>query len=302
MRTFLFAALTAACLILAAGIVEASDGPDDYSLGEASLASLLKVTFPEQGPTFGFLNVCQDVVTVEEYERLTGVHKRLGFGFFGGIQILGGGSAGHGHILGRKLEADFGDIWGAFGFGGGVDFSVMVMPIYTVNFGIGAAYHAGQTFDGNAWSDLVALPFYLGVRINLPLGGSMERWFDFQNPDIAAESHGMVPIPYIKAKAIGWFMKEIQIDGWAVEPGKQAVGGTEEYFRRGIYGGAYGGFGIEARFSALGFYAEVGFRYIWHPKLTLRFDELLTNGDFYEVTAEFGIVYYFGSGRIIKIS
>jgi hypothetical protein len=302
MRTFLFAALTAASLFLAAGVVEASDGPDDYFVGETSLASLFKV--PTPGPTFGFLNVCQDVVTVEEYERLTGVHKRLGFGFFGGVQILEGGSAGHGYIVSenRTLKADFGDIWSAMGFGGGIDFSVMVMPIYTVNFGVGAAYHVGQTFDGNTWDDLVALPFYLGVRINLPLGVSMERWFDFQNPDIAAESHGMVPIPYIKAKAIGWFMKEIQIDGWAVEPGKKAVGGKEEYFRRGIYGGAYGGFGIEARFSALGFYAEAGFRYIWHPKLTLRFDEMLTSGDFFEITLEFGIVYYFGSGRIIKIS
>ncbi len=248
-----------------------------------------------------FVRACQDVVTVEEYERLTGVHKRLGIGLWGGFGILGGGTAGSGTILTRKLEAGFSDIWASFGMQGGIDLSIMVMPLYVVNVGVGVNFHDGQSFDSCDWDGLSAVPIYLGVRFNLPLGVGFEHWLDFENPDLAAETNAIIPIPYVKFKAIAYYMKEVYVDGWVVEPGKAAVGGVEQFFRRGIYAGAYAGGGIELRLSSIGIYAEIGFRYVWHPKLTRRFDQMLTNGDFSEITAEFGAVYYFGSGRLIKV-
>jgi hypothetical protein len=258
------------------------------------------VDLPDVGSLEGLNPTLQDVVTVEEYERLTGVHKRLGFGPLAMGGILGGGTAGKGLILGRLLDVTYTDIWDPVGFGGGLDFSIMVMPLYTVNFGVGIFYRTGDSSGGNTWTDLQALPFYLGLRVNLPWGVSMDRWLDFENPDIAYGKL-FLPIPFIKIQAVGFFMNEVRVDGWAVEPGKASVGGDEEFFRRGIYGGFYGGGGFELRFENIGIVMEIGMRYIWHPKLTLRFDELLTNGDFFDIQTQASIVYYFGSGRLIKV-
>jgi hypothetical protein len=294
------------CLLLATGVAQADDDVRALDTERTTLGTLLsKPAVLPTGLREGFRAICQDVVTVEEYERLTGVHRRLGIGVFGGIGILTGGSAGHGTITGDKLQADFGDIWEAFGFGGGVDLAIMVMPLYTVHVGIGASYHAGATltdsYGQNTWDDLVAMPMYLAVRINLPLGVGPDKWFDFENPDIAAEKFGMILVPFVKLAGVGYLMREVYVDGWIVEPGKASVGGKEQYFRRGIYGGAYAGGGLEIRVGSIGVWGQAGFRYVWHPKLTLRFDELLTNGDFYDITLEFGITYYFGSGRLIKV-
>ncbi len=299
----LVAGILPVLIALAAGTCCAEVTDAESSAGDGAADRLLDLRpclLPSRPPE-GFLRARQDVVTVEEYEKLTGVHKRLGLGVWGGFNLLGGGDAGSGTILTRTLTAGYSDIWATFGLHGGVDLSIMVMPLYIVNIGVGVDFHDGQNFDDCDWDGLMAVPIYLGMRINLPIGVSLDHWLDFENPDLAAESNPIIPIPYVKIKGIAMYMKEVYVDGWVVEPGKAAVGGIEQFFRRGIYGAAYAGGGIELRMSSIGIYAEVGMKYVWTPKFTRRFDEFLTNGDFYEICAEFGAIYYFGSGNLIKV-
>jgi hypothetical protein len=175
LRRSILLACTAVTLFLFAQTAWADNSVEDTSDYQwKHLSSIFDTPVILDTPDFdaGFAPILQDVVTTEEYDRLTGVHNRIGFGLFGGIGLLSGGAAGHGTILGQVMDADYGDIWSIMGTSGGVDLTIMVMPIYTINVGIGALYHAGDSTGGNTWDPLVAIPFYLGMRINLPLGVS----------------------------------------------------------------------------------------------------------------------------------
>ncbi|MHC4598312.1 MAG: hypothetical protein ACYS47_04845 [Planctomycetota bacterium] len=246
--------------------------------------------------------VTQDVITEAEYDRLTGVRKRVGVSAFGLFAMMGPGGAGRlrvNYADTSTTSVDYEDLFTIEGMGGGVEVSLIVAPAYSVHLGGGFLYHQGKPFKNNSFTDLYRYPVYLGLRLNAPLALGFDRWLDFENPEYVA---GMLPFVKIKIQATWW--NRVEVSGNAL-PTYEA---SRDYFVQGLYPEIVGGGGIEFRFGPLAFFGEVSASFqVVNPRLSKYFAKDPTEpneiipGAAIEFTIGGGITYYFGSGRIFHV-
>jgi hypothetical protein len=249
-----------------------------------------------------FLPVTQDVITEAEYDRLTGVRKRVGVSVFGLFGLMGPGSAGRLRVNYSDTyttSVDYEDLFTIEGTSGGLEVSLIVAPAYSVHFGGGFLYHQGKPHKNNDFTDLYRYQCYLGLRLNAPLALGFDRWLDFENPEYVT---GMLPFIKIKIQAVWW--NRVEITGAALS----TTDSGRDYFVQGLYPEIVGGGGIEFRFGALAVFGEISASFqVINPRLSKYFsndpaspDEIIPGAP-YEFTIGGGITYYFGSGRIFHV-
>jgi hypothetical protein len=244
----------------------------------------------------------QDAITEDEYNRLTGVRKRVGFTLFGGFGLMGGSNAGRLRVNYSDTfttSAEYADLFDIEGYSGGAEVSLIVTPFYSVHFGGGVLHHKGGPYKGNDFTDLLRFPFYLGLRLNAPLALSFDRWLDFQNPEYVT---GLIPFAKVKLTGVWW--NRVEISGSAL-PSYES---SRDYFVQGLYPEIYGGGGVEFRIEAIAVWAEVGMAYqLFSPRLSKYFENDPTSEDPivpgvpFEFSFTAGLTYYFGSGRIFHV-
>jgi len=298
-RIALIAALVGSAAWFASGTAQADPGRTLTRF--LDLGPLLS---PEEHPfqSSPLLSVTQDVITEAEYNRLTGVRKRVGVSVFGLTGFQGGRDAGRFRTSYANMyttQVAFDDLFTIEGTGFGVEVSLIVAPCYSVHLGGGYLYHKGKPFENNTFSDLSRLPFYLALRLNAPLALSFDRWLDFENPEYIT---GM--IPFVKIKLQGTWWNRVELSGAAL-PFYES---SRDYFVQGLYPEGYIGGGVEFRVGPIAVFGEAGAYYqLVAPRLSKYFakdptspDEIIPGLPF-EFAFQAGITYYFGSGRIFHI-
>jgi hypothetical protein len=302
-RLVVGAALLAAAAILAPG-ASAEPGPAVSSLLDGPAFPALT---PQRWTIGSLLSCAQDTITEDEYNRLTGVRKRIGIGVWGMMGVLGGPDAGSLRLKYSDTSTSgvsYTDLFDPAGIGFGGEACLIVAPFYSVHFGGGYLYHQGKPYRGNDWSDLARIPFFIGLRFNAPLALEFDRWLDFENPEFV---NGLIPYAKLILQATWW--NRVEVSGAALpsyEP-------TRDYFVQGIYPEVGAAAGIELRLGkpvdGLALFAECGLTYqVLTPHLSLYFSKDpsagthdIVPGSPYEFFFRGGLAYYFGSGRIFNI-
>ncbi|GEM_PF-2853689 len=267
-------------------------------LDEPGLLSLL-----ERSSVAGrFAPVAQDAITESEYDRLTGVRKRVGISLIAGFGLMGGSDAGafrYKYSDTSTGSTSYNDLFDTEGYGGAVEVSLIVSPAYSVHLGGGVLHHKGGPFANNDFTDLYRFPFYLGVRLNAPLALDFDKWLDFENPEYVT---GL--IPFVKVKLQGTWWSRVEISGAALPPYET----SRDYFVQGLYPELGGGGGVEFRVGSIAVFGEVSLSYqLFSPRLSKYFandptseDEIVPGVPF-EFFFQGGLTYYFGSGRIFHV-
>ncbi|MCU0722309.1 MAG: hypothetical protein MUC63_01600, partial [Planctomycetes bacterium] len=150
--------------VLAAAAVLATPAGADPGPATSSLldAPALPDPVPPQWTVGSFLASAQDAITEDEYNRLTGVRKRIGVSLWGMTAVLSGPDAGRLRLQYSDTstsEVSYTDLFDTAGVGFGGEVSLIVAPCYSVHFGGGYLYHKGQPYRGNDFTDLNRYPF-----------------------------------------------------------------------------------------------------------------------------------------------
>lgn len=293
------APLAVCAVILAAGAAQADPGSSLFGFLDDPI---LLAPAPHPISSSRLLSVGQDVITEAEYDRLTGVRKRVGVSVFGVMGFMGGPDAGKLRLNYSDLQTtqvDYADLFNVEGTGFGAEVSLIVAPAYSVHMGAGLLYHKGKPYGNNDWSDLYRYPFYLGIRLCAPLALSFSRWLDFENPEYVT---GL--IPFFKLKIQGTYWREVEISGSSLPYYEN----SRDYFVEGFYPELFAGGGVEFRVGPFAVFGEAGINFqLIAPRLSKYFemdpteqDEIVPSVPF-EFVFQGGVTYYFGSGRIFTI-
>ncbi|MHC4778513.1 MAG: hypothetical protein ACYTFG_08065 [Planctomycetota bacterium] len=298
-RTAWIAVVLASAALFMAGTAR---GDSDLSVTRYLQNPDLITPVPHPFHTSGLSPVTQDVITEAEYDRLTGVRKRVGVSLFGYFALMGGSNAGRLRVNYSDTfttSANYEDLFTIEGTSGGIEVSMIVAPAYSVHLGGGFLYHQGKPWKNNDFSDLYRYPIYLALRFNAPLALGFDRWLDFENPEYVT---GMLPFVKVKLQATWW--NRVELSGSAL-PFYEA---SRDYFVQGLYPEIVGSGGVEFRLGALAIFGEVSASFqLINPRLSKYFSKDPTNPDEIIPGAPFefaiggGITYYFGSGRIFHV-
>jgi hypothetical protein len=296
----------AAALAAAALLAPPADAEPGPSISSVLDAPSFPAPTPQRWTVGSFLSAAQDTITEEEYNRLTGVRKRIGVALWGLTGVLGGGNAGRLRLRYSDTstsEVSYTDIFDTGGVGFGGEVALIVAPFYSVHFGGGYLYHNGRPYRGNDFADLNRYPFYIGLRFNVPMALGFDRWLDFENPEFV---YGFVPYGKIILQATWW--QQVEVSGSALpsyEPDRT-------YLVQGIYPEVGLAGGLEIRLggpvAGLALFGEAGLTYqVMPPRLSKYFSKdpsfshEIIPGLPFELFFRGGLIYYFGSGRIFNV-
>ncbi|MHC5079149.1 MAG: hypothetical protein ACYTHN_09030 [Planctomycetota bacterium] len=298
-RIAFIVAVIAGVTLFGSGLAHAEESP---SISSYLSDPVLDVLLPHQNRLHPLIPVTQDVITEAEYNRLTGIRKRVGVSVYGGFALMGGNDAGAfrvNYANTTTTSVKYRDLFNIEGTMFGIEVSLIVAPCYSVHLGGSFLYHQGKPYENNSFTDLYRYPFYLGLRLNAPLALSFDRWLDFESPEYVT---GL--LPFIKVKLVGTWWSRVEVSGTAL-PYYES---SRDYFVQGLYPEAYGGGGIEFRVGSIALFGEVGVTYqLFAPRMSKYFSRDPTSPDEivpglpFEFTFQGGITYYFGSGRIFQV-